>query len=170
VEERRGRISILSRRSRGKVLQPSFLAGLSDALGVPVSPEQLFDLAETDTVRRVLSEGYRVVLENRQPSFRKFFSKAQESNLLYLVDCLSNRIGTNKVVLHIKESELCGAIASKASTVLERSKEIIRLDGDSLNILSTDYQNGLILNFNPDELDEHYELAVWGDRWPLAII
>lgn len=170
MEERQERISILSRRSRGAALRPTFLTELSTALGVAITPEHLLDLTETDTVRRILNEGYRVVLENRQPSFRKFFSKAQESHLLYLVDCLNSRIGAEDVVLHIKGSELCGAIVSQASTILERSKEIIGLDGDSLNIVSTDYQDGLILDFNPDEIEEHYELAIWGDRWPLAII
>ena len=170
MEARRERISILSRRSRGAALLPTFLVELSTALGVSVTPKELLDLAETDTVSSILSDGYRVVLEGRQPSFRKFFSKAQESHLLYLVDGLNNRIGTESVVLHIKRSHLCGAIVAPASRVLARSKEIIGLDGDSLNIVSTDYRQGLILDFNPDEFEEHYELAIWGDRWPLATI
>ena len=170
MEDRRERISILSRTNRGAALRPTFLAELSVALGTTVTSRQLLSLTETDNIRDLLSEGYRIVLENRQPSFRKFFSKAQESQLLYLIDCVAARTGTENVILHIKSSNLCGAIRSETSTVLNRSKEIIGLDGDSLNILSADYQQGLILDFNPDEIEEHYELAIWGDRWPLAII
>lgn len=170
MEDRRERISILSRINRGAALRPTFLAELSVVLGTTVTSKQLLDHTETDNVRHLLSEGYRIVLENRQPSFRKFFSKAQEPQLLYLIDCLTVRTGTEKVILHIKSSDLCGAILSEASTVLNCSKEIIDWDGDSLNILSADYQQGLILDFNPDEIEEYYELAIWGDRWPLAII
>jgi len=75
VEDRRERIMTLSRMNRGRAIQPAFLAELSAALSSPIAPNQLLDLAQTDSVRALLSDGYRAVLENRQPSFRKFFSK-----------------------------------------------------------------------------------------------
>lgn len=170
MEERRQRIAALSRMNRGSALQPTFLAELSAALSTPVTPTQLLDLAQTDSVRNLLSQGYRTVLENRQPSFRKFFSRDQVSHLLYLIDCLAVRLGSEKVLLHLKSSDLCGAIFSEAQIVLSRPREVINLDGDSLNILSLDKQQGIILDFNPDEFEEHYELSIWGDRWSLAII
>ena len=156
--------------NRGRALQPAFLAELSVALSSPITPKQLLDLAQTDSVRNLLSEGYRTVLENRQPSFRKFFSRDQESHLLYLIDCLAVRLGSEKVILHVKNSDICGAILSEAEIVLSHPREIIDLDGDSLSILSVDKQQGIILDFNPDESEERYELAIWGDRWSLAII
>ena len=73
-------------------------------------------------------------------------------------------------MLHVKNSALCGAVLSEADTVLRHPKKVIKLDGDSFNILSADKQQGIILDFNPDEDAEHYELAIWGDRWSLAII
>jgi len=170
VEDRRQRIAILSRTSRGDALRPTYLAELSAALGGPVTHAELLDLTQTDSVRTRLREGYSIVLENRQPSFHKFFKKDQESQVLYLIDCLAITIGSEKAILHIKNSEFCGAILSEASAFLKCPKEIIELDGDSLSILSADYQQGLILDLNRDEVYEHYELAVWGDRWPLAVL
>jgi hypothetical protein len=170
MEERRQRIAALSRMNRGSALQPRFLVELSAALSTPISPTQLLDLAQTDSVRNLLSQGYRTVLENRQPSFRKFFSRDQVPHLLYLIDCLALRLGSEEVILHLKNSGLCGAIFSEAQIVLSRPREVINLDGDSLNILSLDKQQGIILDFNPDEFEEHYELSIWGDRWSFAII
>jgi hypothetical protein len=156
--------------NRGRLLRPTFLAELSFALDKSVKSESLLDVTQTDLVRARLNEGYRAALENRMPSFRKFFSKDQQSHFIHAVDCLCVAIGSEKVILHIKNSEFCGAILSEALALLKRSKEIIELDGDSLSILSADHQQGLILDRNRDEIYEHYELVVWGDRWPLAML
>jgi len=146
-------------------LQPRFLAELSFAIDQHVTSENLLDLAQTDLVRARLKEGYSAVLQNHTPSFRKFFRKDQRSYLLYMVDCLAVAIGSEQAILHIKNSDFCGAIRSEASAFLNCSEKLLLLDGDSLSILSADYQQGLILDINPDEIDEHYELTVWGDRW-----
>lgn len=51
--------------------------------------------------------------------------------------------------------------------LLKRTQEVIAFDGDSLCILSMDHQNGLLIDYRPDDRDWSYEVAVWGDRWAM---
>jgi hypothetical protein len=63
----------------------------------------------------------------------------------------------------------CGAVIVDASMLLRHTASIINFDGDSVSAISMDQTQGLLIDHNPDDVEQTYEVAVWGDRWtPLA--
>jgi hypothetical protein len=151
-------------------MQAEFLAELSAILGYQVAAEQLLNLDQTDSVRASLSAGYHLALQQREPAFRKFFSETGVSQFFSIVDCLAKELGNEGAVLHMKKSKYCGAVSSTAETLLSHAKQLIRWDGDSLNALSTDGTQGIILDWNQDDPTEYFEIAIWGDRWSLTAL
>jgi hypothetical protein len=58
-----------------------------------------------------------------------------------------------------------GAVRVNASVLLAHTASIIRLDGDSLSAISSDATQGILIDHNPDDPPQAYEVVVWGDRW-----
>jgi hypothetical protein len=170
MDSRQERISMLSRVNRGIALRPRFLSDLSIALGIQITHEHLLPLAQTDLIRSSISNGYGSVLHHREPSFRRFFSQRETEQLSSFLACCANTLKQQDAILHTKNSEFCGAISHAADVFVNRFQEVIQLDGDSLSVLSKDGTQGLVVDFNADELMEHYEVVVWGDRWPIMIL
>ena len=55
-------------------------------------------------------------------------------------------------------------------TVLRYASSIVRLDGDSLRLVSLDQTEGLLIGYNSDDNDHKFEVTVWGDRWPITAV
>jgi hypothetical protein len=59
----------------------------------------------------------------------------------------------------------CGAVVVDISLLLRHAASVISFDGDSLSAMSMDRTQGLLIDHNPDDIEQTYEVAVWGDRW-----
>jgi hypothetical protein len=167
MENRRLRIQQLARESRGRFARPAFLDGLSRILNRTVDPKELVSLPETDRILGAYRKGYEATVRDSALAYRSHFSIEQIGRVLQLAGFLAKRLSGERVFLLTKQSEYCGAIQLNAEGVLKRTQEVIAFDGDSLCILSMDHQNGLLIDYNPDDRDWNYEVAVWGDRWAL---
>ncbi len=86
-----------------------------------------------------------------------------------LTDCLADRLSENVYFL-TQKGEDCGAVRVNVSALLKHAKLVIGLDGDSLSALSLDGVEGLLIDYNPDDEQQTYEVAVWGDRWPVQAL
>jgi hypothetical protein len=145
------------------------LFALSQVIGEEVSMEMFAPLPETDELRNTFRTGYRVAVSGGL-GYRRVFSLSQKNSVLNLADCLAERVAGETVFFLTKVSEYCGAVRLNFSTLLRHTASIIGLDGDSLSALSLDGTEGVLIDFNGDDQEEGYEIAVWGDRWPLSIL
>lgn len=160
------KIRLLSRANRGRATIPSFLASLSEALGEPVEAGALVALPETDFLFATFRECYR----RASKAYRRFFRPSEEGQVYRIACCLGERLAHEEVFLLTKLSEICGAVRLSASTLLERAEPTMRFDGDSICALSKDCDHGVLIDHNPDELEQAYEISVWGERWESLIL
>ena len=79
-------------------------------------------------------------------------------------------MGDDDCELLTKPSTDCGAVTLDISILLKHTGSLIRFDGDSLSAMSADRTQGLLIDHNPDDYEQTYEAAVWGDRWSLLAL
>ncbi len=164
---RREKIQLLSRTNRGRAAAPSFLEELSEALGESVEAGALQSLPETDVLLRAFREGYQAAIKDGALRYRRFFFATERASVLRVADCLGDQLPTESVFFLTRLSSDCGAVRVDASTLLSHTASIIRLDGDSLSVISSDQTQGILIDHNPDDPPQAYEVVVWGDRWSL---
>ena len=170
MESRQEKIQLLSRINRGRAAAPSFLAGLSEALGESVDETALLPPSDTDAIMESFRVGYQTAIRPGEVSYRRFFRPVERSLVLRLADCLAEKLPSERVFFVTKLSKDCGAVSLRLSALLNHTASIIRLDGDSLSALSEDRKQGILIDQNPDEPEQTYEVVVWGDRWPLLAL
>jgi hypothetical protein len=170
MDNRREKIQLLTRTNRGRVAAPSFLATLSEALGEPIGQNALTTLPQSDALMELFRNGYQAVVKEGGLSYRRFFLRGEQALVLRLANCLADRLPTERVFFLTKQSKTCGAVSISASSLLRNVESIIRFDGDSLSAVSMDGTQGLLIDHNADDDEQSYEVAVWGDRWPLLAL
>jgi hypothetical protein len=69
-----------------------------------------------------------------------------------------------------KLSKDSGAVSLNLSVLLRHTASVIRSEGDSLSGLSNDRTKGVLIENNPDDPEQAYEVVVWGDRWSLLAL
>jgi hypothetical protein len=141
----------------------AFLNGLSRAVGSVIRPDQLLDLASTDEVRTDLNAGYAAATSG--VATRLFFSRQQSPIALETPALLAPRLADERVLLWLKQSEVCGAAILTAGQALRACEAIRVFDGDTVSMLSDDGTQGFIFDKNEDDDTNTFELAVWGSRW-----
>ena len=161
---------MLSRVNRGRASAPTFLADLSEALGETIDATALVPPLETDEIMESLRVGYQTAIRPGEVSYRKFFRSNERKLVLRLTDCLAGSKSTEEVYLVTKLSNDCGAVRLSLSVLLDHTASIIRFDGDSLSALSKDRNQGILIDQNSDDIEQAYEVVLWGDRWPLLAL
>jgi hypothetical protein len=170
IDSRKQQILLRSRMNRGRTEAPSFLSAVAEAVGEPVDMKSLVPLPETDILREAFRAGYQNVVREATVGYRKLFLPSQSSLVFRLATCLADQVSTERSFFLTKLSEYCGAVSLNLSVLLKHAASIIKLDGDSLSALSTDQTEGILIDHNPDDPEQAYEVAVWGDRWPLMVL
>jgi len=167
---RRKKIELLARLNRGRVAAPAFLEALSEALGDPVDSSALVPLPDSDALMRRFRDGYLDARKEGPFTYRRFFLSNEDTRVFRLADCLADRLGTEPAFLLSKAAETCGAVRVGMSTLLKHTASVIRIDGDSLYAMSADGAQGLLIDHNPDDHEQTFEVAVWGERWQPATL
>lgn len=156
--------------NRGKRAAPTFLASLSEALGAPISYAALESLIETDRLLASFRQGYQTAVSDNAVAYRRFFAAGQTQRVLQMAERLAVELSTETAYFLTKMSDCCGAVRLPISILLRHAGPIIRLDGDSLSVISLDCKEGLVIDYNRDDEDQNYEVTVWGDRWVIAAL
>lgn len=170
MNDRQQRIQLLSRINRGKKAAPLFLRELSQILGADVGLDSLVDLEETDRISTLFWDGYHSAVAGYPTCIRRHFRSDECFLVFQLADCIAAKIGAESCLILTKQSDDCGAVRLMFSDVMKHACMMIRLDGDSVSAISSDCCQGLLLDRNQDNIDETFELAIWGDRWSLAAL
>jgi len=170
MKSRQEKIGLLARINRGKKAMPVFLASLSLALECPIKSDSIQSLTETDSLWQLYGQGYSSAITGVQASYRRMFSRNEATRVFRVAECLASFLPDEKAFLLDKQSEICGAVEVGVANLLQHTKQTIKLDGDAVRVVSQDKTQGFVIDFNPDDADWNYEIAVWGDRWPLLIL
>ena len=169
MQTRNEKIQLLTRVNEGKRLIPSFLAGLSEAIGGQVDSNALATLPDTDSLLEIFRAGYQRSNTADGTVYQRYFRSNQKAKLFEISDCIGNRLSAETAFLITKNSHFCGAVKTDILAVLGHAASIIRLDGDSVYLVSEDRQQGLLIDQNIDDPEQTYELTVWGHRWASAV-
>lgn len=169
MQSRNEKIQLLTRINQGKRMIPSFLTQLSEAVGEQIDSNALAALQDTDFLLETFRAGYQRSKTADGMVYQRYFRSNQKSKLFELGDCIGTRLSGESVFLLTKHSHICGAVKMDILTVLGHAASIIRLDGDSVYLVSEDRQQGLLIDQNIDDPQQTYELAAWGRRWSLAV-
>jgi hypothetical protein len=156
------------RENKRRTHRSEFLAGLSRAVASTIRPEQLLDLASTDEVRADLKSGYAAAVSGA--ATRLFFSRKQSLAALGIPALLAQPLADERVLLWLKQSDVCGAAILTAGQVLRACEAIRVFDGDTVSMLSEDGTQGFIFDKNEDDDTDTFEVALWGSRWLEAAV
>ena|SRR6185437_1038402 len=169
MSSRQQKIRLLTRTTRGRAAAASFLASLSEALGEPIEASALVSLPESDALLEVFRNGYERAFGGEQVGHRAFCRAPEARRVFQVTDCLADQTAGERVFLLAKLRTDCGAVVVDISLLLRHAASVISFDGDSLSAMSMGRTQGLLIDHNPDDIEQTYEVAVWGDRWsPLA--
>jgi hypothetical protein len=146
------------------------VAALNEALGEAVPQNALIDLPETDLLAESYLNGYQSAIKPGACSYRKFFSRKDAGLVFGMLERMAAQLGTEPAFLITKQSEDCGAVRWLVASLLRNAAAIIRLDGDSLSALSLSGTEGVLIDYNADDQTETYEVAIWGERWPIIAL
>ncbi len=163
------KIQLLTRVNKGKRLIPSFLAELSEAIGGQIDLNALATLPDTDALLETFRAGYQRSKTADGMVYQRYFHPNQKAKLFEISDCIGKRLPAETAFLITKNSHFCGAVKTDILTVLGHAASVIRLDGDSVCLVSEDRQQGLLMDQNIDDPEQTYELTVWGHRWSSAV-
>lgn len=169
MNTRQERIELLSRENRGRKTTPLFLATLSGLFGVAIEPSALATLPETDTLREAFRSGYQNVKEDAL-GYIRFFQQRETRLLFEFADCLAVKMQRERGLFLTKLSSECGAVELDVSVLLSHVGSVIRFDGDALSVISVDRTQGILIDQNPDDCDQTFEVVVWGSTWSLLAL
>ena len=166
MNNREERIKLRSQTNRVQTNAPAFLAALSEILGESVDGSSLLMAPESDTVQQIFRTGYQTAIRFVEGHcYRRLLSTTQQAQFFTFADCLAQKhlgecvlfitkIGRDRIVLKVGASLLLKHVAS-----------IIKFDGDSLAALSEDHRQGVLIDHNPDDTEQFYDVTIWGESW-----
>jgi hypothetical protein len=170
MDNRHERIRLLSRIGRRRTAIPLFLTSLSEALGETVVESALVPPLDADAVVEAYRNGYQSVAKRDAVTYRRHFLRSERSVVFRAADSFGKKLSTEDVFFISKLGADHGVVKLNISVLLKHAESIIQLDGDSLSALSIDHSQGVLIDHNRDECEEAYEIAAWGNRWPLLML
>jgi len=168
MESKAQKIQMLARKNRLAASTPSFFVALSKCTGIQIGPDDVIDPAAVDALRDIFRTGYKSVGDSKAISFRRFFRPAEQAVVFQFTTCLSEQLSDDVCLFITKLGSDDIAVRSNPKGLLAYAESVIALDGDSLSLLSADLKEGILVDHNIGDPEREYEIAVWGDRWPLA--
>ena len=170
MNDRQKRISLLARKNFGTAEKPALIRVLSVALKSSLLEDCFTDIETADRLRQLSVSNYESAKHDPEPAFVRYFSKAEQKEVFDLVSCLGTKVSDAPIFLLFRQSELCGAILIGGHTAFAKARSLIEVDGDGLTVVAENQEDGLLLDYNPDDVDRCYELVVWGSLWPVLLL
>lgn len=165
MKTRQDKIQLLTRTNRARAVAPAILASLSEALSETVTADMLIPLPESDALLEVFRGFYQSAANSAPFTYRRCFARPEAGLVFGFASCLAHRMAGERGFLLTKPTQDCGAVSLDVATLLRRTEAIIRFDGDSLSVVSSDRTQGFLIDHNADDDQQAYEVAVWGHQW-----
>ena len=168
MDDRTQRIKLLSRINRANAAAPALLGQLSEVLGEPVQPSAL--LPVLDAVQDAFRTGYQTAIKGGALAYRRMLPCSERSTVFRIVDCFASSLPAEEVFFLCRVAEDRGVVSLNLSVLLRHAASLIRFDGDFLSAMSKNLRQGVLIDHNPDDQEEAYEIIVWGELWPLLVL
>jgi hypothetical protein len=168
MNNRQHRIQLLSRINRGKAETLPFLTSLSEVLGESVEATALIGPGDSDLIMRTFHSSYQSAIQAGAASYHRYFRADERRLVLQLADCIAGQLNSENGFFLTKLGKDNRAVKLNISVLLKHTASVIRLDGDSLSVLSEDHAQGLLIDHNLDDSEQAYEIAAWGEGWSIV--
>ena len=162
--DRQERISFLVRTNQGRHECHSVRQDLIQLLGT-ADAVQLLDLAVSDRLRRDFHQAFQQAVQGFRPSWHTTYSAEEKPVALQTTAEIAMRHDRDIHLFLTHYSEICGVIRLSADSLAAKAEELLRFDRDSIAIASMDGQNGLLLDWIPDDPMVTFDLVIWGLEW-----
>jgi predicted class III extradiol MEMO1 family dioxygenase len=151
------RKELLIRQNDGRRKIDNYISKLVAIFDLIIQKSDFLDLETTDEIKKRFYEGF----SSSAKMFSKTYNSNDEETLNNDVEIIALRLQGQEAYLITKESDICGAVKIPVIKALIKYKEIIELDGDSLNLITTDYLNYVNLDYYEEHGKFFYQLSVW---------
>lgn len=155
------RLKDLIRQNRREKEIGNCIKQLSKLLNVEVEKDDFLYIEETDLLTDKFYNSFK-------SSEHKLGMKCLSSEVEKLEEYIENiriKFTDRGGYLITKQTEECGLLKVSIEKVLEKYKEVIKLDGDSLCILTTDEREGIYIDYFEENNNDfslwYYELCFW---------
>jgi hypothetical protein len=163
LTEKQARISFLARTNYSRQKSGDYLSEMSAVLGHQFDPDSLLPIDASDMYRKEFSRSYQRGLSDGTSFFRTLQPLSGFGLVEVKVNQFCERFGTESAILLPSHYEPC--IRVTVADILEKTKEMLDFDRDTIALASPDRECGFMLDWNPDDPEWTYELAIWGARW-----
>lgn len=151
------RKELLIRQNDGRAEIGNFISKLTLALGIKIEKANFLDLETTDKIKDKFYEG----LNSKAKKINKTYNSNSEENLHGDIELIALELKDQEAYLITKQSEICGAVRIPAIKALHNYKAIIDLDGDSLNLITTNDLTYVHLDYYEEYSNFFYQLFLW---------
>src|ERR1035437_1715610 len=163
LTDRQSRISLLARTNYSRRSAGQFLSELSPILGRQLTQDSLLPIDASDSFRDGSLHAYQHGMSTGENFYRTQQPTQDFDRVESKVAKLCQRIGAEPAILLPPHFQPCVRIT--VSEVLQRTKSVLEFDRDTLLLSSVDGRCGFMLDWNPDDVEWTYELAIWGAKW-----
>ena len=160
---RQERISLLARANQGRHKCPSVRQNLIQLLGA-ADGVQFLDLSLSDRLRRNFHDAFQQAVQRFRPSWHSTYSAEEQPVAIQVTAEIAMSHDRDIHLFLTHYSEMCGALCLGTNALAAKAEELLRFDRDSIAIASPDGQNGLLLDWIPDDPMVTF-LVVWGVEW-----
>ena len=153
------RKELLIRKNEGRRKIQAYISDLNRIFKTDLHDDDFLDLETSDQLKNAFYDSFK----NSTTRKTKTYQGAETGRLENDVKDLKERFAGQSLYLITKLSEYCGVVLVSAVLALDNYKELIELDGDSLNLANsgTGGANNLLLDYYEEGGDYYFELSVW---------
>jgi len=155
------KLSLLIRQNKGKKEIEKYKQNLSAIFEINISELEFISLELTDTITNAFFNSYK---NSTKSFFKKYVGMDEEILQKDLQEIKKNFRGEIGYLI-TKQSENCGLVKVPINIALDKYREIIELDGDSLCIFSLDGSTGVYIDYfeetNEGLSNFYYEVSIW---------
>ncbi|HVW98381.1 MAG TPA: hypothetical protein VHA56_20610 [Mucilaginibacter sp.] len=158
------RKDLLIRQNVGRKEIDNYISKLNNILHISLQKSDFLDLEKTDEIKNLFYESFNT----STMALNKTYNDSESIALTNDIEILAQQFQHKEVYLITKESEVCGAVKIPSVNALNNFMAVIKLDGDSLNLITTDYLSYIYLDYYEEYGKFFYQLSVWGSVPPLS--
>ncbi len=153
------KLNLLIRQNKKKIEIENCKHALGEIMDIQLQENDFLSLEQTD----LLTSKFYLSYKTSDKLCNKYLS-TDLKKLEEVIKDLCLRFNKNAYLI-IKQTETCGLIKISATKALERYKQFIKLDGDSLCLLMEDESEGIYLDYFEDTTEQKsrwfYEVCLW---------
>jgi hypothetical protein len=153
------RKELLIRKNEGRRKIQGYIFQLNRILKTDLHEDDFLDLETSDHVKNAFYDSFKNSTSRKTKTYRETETVRLENDIKELRERF---IGLS-LYLITNLSEYCGVVTVPAVLALDNYRELIELDGDSLNLADNSIggSNNFLLDYYEEKSNYYFELSVW---------